>query len=303
MAEQQDPAGAPRACAQCGTRTHDGQRRCTNCGASVDRRRTLPRRTPLIAALSVAALGGGIAVVAQAAVTDEASRQASAPADPASAPVAVPGNPLPEAERSTSSAPKVASQAQQGTTPGLSIPKLGDDLVKAAEEARNSKDGENTDDDTGADKDDLGEAKKLKIKRARNYDPDARVGVEFGEPKAAFDKRLRTVWDVNVPADGADMGVGIVVDLGETRRASALKIQTPTPGFGAVIYRTDAPKYPKTNQDDKWERVSKLRSVTDGVEVLLDDDAVFTRYVLLFLTTPRSATDTRVAISNLELLP
>ncbi|MBO9532634.1 MAG: zinc ribbon domain-containing protein [Solirubrobacteraceae bacterium] len=297
-----------RSCPDCGARVQPGQRRCTNCGASVEQRRRLARRTPLVAALVVAALGGGAAVVAQAAVTDQATLDASAPADPASAPVQVAGNPLPAAEKPTSTAPKAPEvDVPANTSPTLEIPSLDSDVVGQANDERNddttSKDGENTDDDTKANPDDLGKEKKLKVKKADNYDPNLRVGVEFGEPKAAIDKRQRTVWDVNVPADGQEFGVGIVLDLGSTKRVSSLRIQTPTPKFGATIYRADVPDLPEKLEDAAWEEAATVKNVSDDVVVPLSDEPEWARYILLWLTTPRSDSDTRVALSNLEVLP
>lgn len=295
----------PRACPECGVAVQQGQRRCTNCGASVERRRRLTRRTPLVAALTVAAVGGGAVVVAQAEVTDRASQDASAPADVASAPVSV-GNPaLPAPKKPTSSPPKLPkAELPAATTPAVSIPKLDSDLVgQASEQRQQNKDGENLPEDQGADPGDVKEPKKIKVRDVENYDPDLRVGVEFGEPKAATDKRNRTVWDVNVPADGKDLGVGIVLDLGSTQRVSSLRIQTPTPGFGAVIYRADTPDLPKTLQADEWKRAAKVKSVSDDVVVPMSDEPEWARYVLLWITTPVAADDPRVAVSNLEILP
>lgn len=298
-----------RSCPECGVAVQPGQRRCTNCGASVEQRRRLARRTPLVAALAVAAVGAGAAVVAQAAVTDQASLDASAPADVASAPVEVSGNPLPPATKPTSTAPKVEPvDTTPATTPGISIPSLGSDVVgKASDERKKSdsksKDGENLPEDGKANPDDLSDAKKLKIKAATNYDPDLRVGVEFGQPKAAIDKRERTVWDVNVPADGANFNVGIVLDLGSTKHVSSLRIQTPTPGFGAVVFRADVKDIPEKASDGAWTAAATVDSVSDDVVVPLSDEPEWARYVLVYLTTPRSADDTRVALSNLEILP
>lgn len=292
-----------RGCPECGVAAQPGQRRCTNCGASLEVRRRLPRRTPLVAALTVAALGGGAVVVAQAEVTERATQDAGAPADVASAPVEVAGNALPAATKPTSTAPKLpAATLPAATTPAVSIPSLSTDTTGQASDAR-SKDGENLPEDGKADPNDLETAKKLKIKRAENYDPDLRVGVEFGEPKAAIDKRGRTVWDVNVPADGKDLGVGIVLDLGSTVRVSSLRIQTPTPGFGAVLYRADAEDLPETLDDKAWKKTAKVKKVSDDVVVPMSDEPEWARYVLLWLTTPVAADDTRAAISNLEVLP
>ncbi|MEH3054929.1 MAG: zinc ribbon domain-containing protein [Patulibacter minatonensis] len=298
-----------RSCPECGVAVQQGQRRCTNCGASVEQRRRLPRRTPLIAALAVTAIGGGVAVVAQAEVTDQASIDAAAPADAASAPVQVAGNPLPtaNAKKPTSTAPKLPEvDTPKASTPSIEIPKLPSDLISKASEERNQSkdpDGENVPSDNGADDKDLQDEKKIKVKKAANYDPLARVGAEFGEPKAAIDKRQRTVWDVNVPADGTDFGVGIVLDLGSTKHVSSLRIQTPTPGFGALIVRADAKELPASIIDTNWKQAATVEKVSDDVVVPLSDEPVWARYILLMLTTPVAADDTRVAISNLEVLP
>jgi predicted nucleic acid-binding Zn ribbon protein len=295
-----------RSCPECGVAVQPGQRRCTNCGVSVESRRRLARRTPLVAALAVLALGGGAVVVAQAEVTDRAAQDASAPADVASAPVAVVGNPLPAAKKPTSSPPKLpAATLPAATTPAVTIPSLttGSGTQTNGNGNTPSKDGENLPEDGKADPNDLTAEKKLKVKRADNYDPALRLGVEFGTPKAAIDKRNRTVWDVNVPADGNDLGVGIVLDLGSTQRVSQLRIQTPTPGFGAVIYRADTTDLPDDLDDKAWKKASVVKSVTDDVVVPMSDEPEWARYVLLWLTTPVAEDDTRVAVSNLTVLP
>lgn len=306
----QSQAPAQRSCPDCGAAVQQGQRRCTNCGASVDARRRLPRRTPLIAAVSVLGLAGVGVVVAQAAVTEKAGIDAAAPADVANAPVAVSGAPLPGPTGPTNTPPKVedtAADLSTGTTPTLDIPAVDDPIdTTPTTTDTNSKDGEPTDEDKPADPDDLQDAKKIKVVKATNYDPMQRAGAEFGKPKAAIDKRSRTVWDVNVPGDGQPFNVGIVLDLGdEAKKVSELTIGTPTPKFGAVIYRADTEEIPATVDDKEWKLVKTIESVSDDLSVSMSDDGdtKWARYILVYLTTPISPEDTRAAISNLEVLP
>ncbi len=301
----QSQAPAPRACPDCGAAVADGQRRCTNCGAAVDARRRLPRRTPLIAALGVLGLSGIAVVVAQAAVTEQAGIDASAPADVASAPVAVQGAELPAPAKPTSTPPKPPEPVDipAASTPTLNIPQIANTTPAVA---NTTPDGDPVDDDKAANPDDLEDEKKIKVKRATNYDPFLRAGVEFGKPKAAIDKRSRTVWDVNVPADGDFVNVGIVLDLGdEAKKVGALKIGTPTPKFGALIYRADSEEIPDSPENKDWKLVKGLEAVSDDQEIPMSDDGdtKWARYILVFLTTPISDDNTRVAISNLEVLP
>lgn len=303
----QSQAPAQRSCPDCGAAVHEGQRRCVNCGASVDNRRRLPRRTPLIAAVSVLGLAGVGVVVAQAAVTEKAGIDAAAPADVASAPVTVAGNPLPGPTGPTSTPPKPEPVASTppATSPTLNIPQVETGTTPDTTDT-SSKDGTPTDDDKKADPDDLQDEKKIKVKKAINYDPLARAGVEFGKPKAAIDKRSRTVWDVNVPADGEQFNVGIVLDLGdEAQKVSELKIGTPTPKFGAVIFRADTEEVPEKLDDPEWKVVKAIDAVSDDLSVPMSEDgeAKWARYILVFLTTTISPEDTRAAISNLEVLP
>lgn len=308
----QSQAPAQRSCPDCGAAVQHGQRRCTNCGASVDARRRLPRRTPLIAAVSVLGLAGVGVVVAQAAVTEKAGIDAAAPADVASAPVSVSGNPLPGPTGPTSTPPKIEDTAPdlaESTTPTLDIPAVDDGLDETDDTTTNdpnTKDGEPTDDDKPADPDDLQDEKKIKVVKATNYDPMQRAGAEFGKPKAAIDKRSRTVWDVNIPGDGQPFNVGIVLDLGdEAKKVAELKIGTPTPKFGAVIYRADTEEIPATVDDKEWKLVKTIESVSDDLSVSMSDDgdAKWARYILVYLTTTITPEDTRAAISNLEVLP
>ncbi len=46
-----------------------------------------------------------------------------------------------------------------------------------------------------------------------------------------------------------------------------------------------------------------MKNVSDDVVVPLSDEPEWARYILVWLTTPRSDSDTRVALSNLEVLP
>ncbi len=303
----QSQAPATRSCPDCGAAVVEGQRRCTNCGTSVDARRRLPRRTPLIAVLSVLGLSGVAVVVAQAAVTEQAGIDASAPADVASAPVSVQGPELPAPAKPTSTPPKPETPPETiapATTPTLNIPSVA--TPTPTPPADNGPDGNPVDDDKKADPDDLKDEKKIKVKKATNYDPFLRAGVEFGKPKAAIDKRSRTVWDVNVPADGELFNVGIVLDLGdEAKKVGALRLSTPTPKFGVVVYRADSEEIPDTIDNKDWKLVTGLQAVGGEQDIPMseDGDTKWARYILVFLTDPISADNTRAAISNLEVLP
>lgn len=306
----QSQAAAQRSCPDCGTAIQPGQRRCTNCGTSVEVRRRLPRRTPLIAAVSVLGLAGVGVVVAQAAVTEQAGIDAAAPADVASAPVTVAGNPLPGPTGPTSTPPEPETPTDTlppaGTTPTLDIPSIDTTPDTSTDTSTSSPDGDPVESDKEADPDDLQDEKKIKVVKATNYDPTQRAGAEFGKPKAAIDKRSRTVWDVNIPADGQPFNVGIVLDLGdEAKKVTELRIGTPTPKFGAVIYRADTEEIPATVDDKEWKLVKTLESVSDDLTVPMseDGDSKWARYILVFLTTPITPEDTRAAISNLEVLP
>jgi len=318
-------------CLNCQTRYQPGQERCTACGAALIAPARPSRRGPIGVVAAVVVIAAGAVAVAQASATDNAQRtvavavvRSTTPQDPVPATSA----PLPPATKPTSSPPKavpVASSPTSGITiPGTSAPLIAQQQAAAKAEAKLRAEAKKQQEaaakatnpttpattattpksggTTATSPITFDDKKKLRVTKVIQYNPNNRVGAVFGDASAAIDDNVRTVWDVTVPVDHQPVGVGLVLDLGQTKRVSSLKLGTPTPGFGAVVYYADASSLPP-QLDNSWTRAKKIKSVNNGMEVQIADTPQWARYVLVWFTNPSDPANPRVAISELELLP
>jgi hypothetical protein len=132
------------------------------------------------------------------------------------------------------------------------------------------------------------------------YDPYARPGAEIGRPGLAVDGRDATVWDVVVPADGAPIGVGLLVDLGARSTPASIEIATSTPGFKVEVYAAKR-RAPSAITSEAWQHVLDVAAVKDGQSIPLDAVKGRVRRILLWITTPAKPEDPRVAISEISV--
>jgi hypothetical protein len=143
----------------------------------------------------------------------------------------------------------------------------------------------------------------LKSDAAQTYDPAKRAGAEFGPADNAIDRKLGTVWDVTVPADGNPIGAGLLVNMGAPYALQSLRIATDTPGFRVELYGAVDKAVPADVLDKRWQHLTDAKHVASGEAIDLEGkgDAAKYRQFLVYVTAPAQPTDPRVAISELQL--
>ncbi len=137
--------------------------------------------------------------------------------------------------------------------------------------------------------------KSTKIKLPKNavavYDPMTRVQSST-PPKFATDNDPSTLFTLNTAPSSDGPQAGMTIDLGSAQKATKIKIETPTPGFGGLVYGAVGPDIPKTLTDPGWKH---LRNFSDAGSA--DGTATITlgkhgagvdsyRYLMLWITNP-----------------
>jgi serine/threonine-protein kinase len=142
----------------------------------------------------------------------------------------------------------------------------------------------------------------LRSNAAKDYDPLG-DGSEHPEATAfAIDEDPATYWQTETYTTGdlQKAGVGIALDTSPGAVVRQLRIATPTPGFAATVYVTDAPTLPATITDAAWQQVATVPNVGSHQVVPLDTAGQRSRHVLLWITKLPAGGD-RVKISELAL--
>jgi hypothetical protein len=328
------PAGAPEhACEVCGAGLQRGQDWCLECGTAAPGR--LGARPGWRAAFTIVGLTlllvCGAVLASYAALTSDAERTASAP-------TAGNGNPVVAQAPAAPAAPTAPIQpgaTGPGTTPPA-VPPGGAPVAPGAgpqtsahpvvptprpvipprtgavpPAAGKSPAGTATP-PTGAKEPEAQQSESanltpqiiaLKSDAAQTYDPARRAGAEFGPAANAIDRKLGTVWDVTVPADGNPIGAGVLVDMGALYALQSLRIATDTPGFRVELYGAVDKAVPADVLDKRWQHLTDARHIASGEAIDLKGkgDAAKYRQVLVYVTLPAQPTDPRVAISELQL--
>jgi hypothetical protein len=139
--------------------------------------------------------------------------------------------------------------------------------------------------------------KSTKIRLARNavssYDPLVRVQ-SHTDAAAANDGDPSTLFTINTVASTDGVQSGFLVDLGSAQKVTEMHLQTPTPGFTALIYGAVGPDIPKALTDPAWHHLRNATDVgsADGTaKITLGKDGKGVtkyRYLLLWVTNPPS---------------
>jgi hypothetical protein len=112
------------------------------------------------------------------------------------------------------------------------------------------------------------------------------------QPKFATDNDPSTLFTLNTAPSSDGPQAGVTIDLGSAQKATRIKIETPTPGFGGLVYGAVGPDIPKTLTDPGWKH---LRNFSDAGSA--DGTATITlgkhgagvdsyRYLMLWFTNP-----------------
>ncbi|MBJ7328809.1 MAG: hypothetical protein JHC95_02860 [Solirubrobacteraceae bacterium] len=301
------PVSGP-SCTVCGAVMATSQDWCLECGTAAPGRlgqRPGWRLGALVLALTLL-LVGGAAVAGYAAVTGDAERQTAAqnpaPGTPVPAPAATPPAPA----KPTSEPPKIEAPAPttaDSTADDLASPSLDDTTVAPVQPVP---DTTGTDPGTGNDTSTTPDeptftAFDIKADDLEVYDPYQRPGAEFGDPADALADK-DPFFDVTVPADGEDIGAGLVVDLGAVRTVREITFRTTTPDFGLEIYGVSKGIPPGINTG--W-RLLDDEALPDGereITITLEDDGAKARRLLLWFGAAPNPDDPRVSIGELEVL-
>jgi hypothetical protein len=331
-----DPAQAPaRQCEQCGAAMVAVQDWCLECGTAAPGRLGMRpgwRAAATVVGLTLLLVGGAVAA-SYAALTQDANQQAAAPAPPAATPV-----PQQQAQTPAPVTPAPAVTPPSVTTPTTSIPSTSPLVPPTTQTPTiptippvsapttstpvtvtptrptttpttptqvtpNPGNGGSKNTPTPP------QAITLTADAAAPYNPYGRA-TDPGDPALAHDGDVQTSWKIVTPADGKEMQVGLVVDLGTVQHVSALELQTDTPGFRMEVYGSDASELPADVLDTRWTHVASRSKVdrnstgtnkpNDGKEriVLPKNGDKFRRVLLWFTTPPDNAT---VRIAELKL--
>jgi hypothetical protein len=142
----------------------------------------------------------------------------------------------------------------------------------------------------------------LRAKAATDYDPLGDHTEHANETAFAIDNNPATTWSTEsyTTGDLQKDGVGIVIDASPGAVVRQLRIRTPTPGFSAEVYVTDATSRPASVTDPAWKRVAPIPSVDSRQSTDLDTAGQDSRFVLLWITALPPEGD-KVEISELSL--
>jgi hypothetical protein len=100
----------------------------------------------------------------------------------------------------------------------------------------------------------------LDTNAASTYDPSGYPAAYFGDPSLAIDDDPATAWTAQVdPAVAPRMAEGLVIDLKERQKVSALDLQTSSIGMTVEIYATSAKTLPKLITDRAWAHLGGPR--------------------------------------------
>ena len=297
---------AARACASCGAGLAPGQDWCLECGTAAPGR--LGRRPGLRAATTVVcltlALVAGAVTAGYAAINGDAGRDVAKPSAASGAPIA-------QAPPSTPTAPPVATTPP---APAAPLPKVAPPQTSAPAPAKpvtpapaatptpaapthttpTATTPHTTPAPSGPQPIDLG------ADAAQVYDPYSRVA-SSGDPADAYDDDATTAWKVTTPADGKEMQVGLLVDLGKKRSIKELQLQTSTPGFDVELYAADTAQAPPDILDTRWAHLHNGDTVAKSDSVRLASDSHKYRWVLMWFTVPPQQSPT-VKIREFKIL-
>ncbi len=149
----------------------------------------------------------------------------------------------------------------------------------------------------------------LDTNAASTYNPSNLPATSFGEPSLAIDGDTATGWSAQVePATAPNMTAGLLIDLKDTQRLSAMEVITPTPGMTVQVFGSSAATAPTTITDPGWTALTKSEVLkTRHVRVKLSDTTTGFRFVTLWISkAPASAVGTpqapgRVSVNEVEL--
>ncbi len=142
----------------------------------------------------------------------------------------------------------------------------------------------------------------LRDDAASDYDPLGDSAEHANETSFAIDNLPTTSWSTEsyTTSDLQKDGVGLVIDATPGAVVRELRIRTPTPGFNADVYVTDAASPPDAVTDPAWKQVGTVTDAASRATVDLDTAGQTSTFVLLWITALPPGGD-KVEITELSL--
>lgn len=306
-----DTAPAPaRTCAACGAGMAAEQDWCLSCGTAAPGRlgqRPGWRAAVTVLALTLVLVAGSVAA-AYAALTSDATQEASAPPPPDVSPVAQAAPATPPSS-ATPPAPKLPKVQAPATTPAPSTPATpvtptpAPQPVAPATPPSSATGSGGTGGGQGTGTLPAPVELPLPADAGALYDPSQLV-VPPADPalaRRALDGKASTAFTIT--PSRPEWGVGYVVDLQKPHGLRTLEITTSTPGFRVEVYATDLATPPPTVTDARWAHLADRKAVSaDGKpDTLRLDDGATTYRTLLVWVTKGPAQGGRVALGELKV--
>jgi len=137
---------------------------------------------------------------------------------------------------------------------------------------------------------------------ATDYDPEGDGTEHADETQFAVDNNRSTFWSTETYENAVmpKSGVGLAIDLSPGAVLKRMVVHTPTPGWSAEVYVTDADELPEQVTDPAWSRVGTIADARGRQPVDLDTAGQRSRHVLLWIT--RLPSGGQVEISEIALL-
>jgi hypothetical protein len=151
----------------------------------------------------------------------------------------------------------------------------------------------------------------LDTNAASTYNPYGYPASGYGDPSLTIDGDPSTAWTAQVQPDKAPgMAVGVLVNLGSSRKLAAVELISTTLGMRVQFYGTTATKAPNSITDPAWVPLSHsvLTSKKKTHLKLLNSNKAFKQVVLWISRAPASAVGTErapahVDVNEIELFP
>jgi hypothetical protein len=151
----------------------------------------------------------------------------------------------------------------------------------------------------------------LDTNAASTYNPYAYPATGFGDPSLTVDGDPSTGWSAQVnPATAPGMAEGVLIDLKGTKKLSAAKLVTTTPGVTLQIYGADVKTVPASITDPAWAPLSRSLTVKKRhAKIPLHTKGKTYRFIAVWISgAPASAVGTpekpgKVTLNEIELFP
>jgi hypothetical protein len=149
----------------------------------------------------------------------------------------------------------------------------------------------------------------LDTNAASTYNPYGYPAANFGDPSLAIDGETATGWTAQVdPAVAPKLAEGLVIDLKNARKLSAMELITTTPRMTVQVYGSAGHTLPASITDPAWVKLSpSLLVKARHFHIKLKSKPV--RFVTLWISkAPAASVGTpqapgRVSVNEIELFP